>query len=156
AALGRVIAAHASIPAGVPYAAAPSQDWVNVPVLGELAFHGLQSLGGDRALVLAQVIAVAVSFLLLARGMQVVGAPDASRAIVLTAVFFAAAPVFVIVRAQLFSLVLFSALLLLLRSETLAPTRRIWLLVPLVGLWANLHGAVLAGVAVVAAYLLLE
>src|SRR4029079_1985164 len=84
----RVIAAHASIPAGVPYAAAPSQDWVNVPVLGELAFHGLQSLGGDRALVLAQVIAVAVSFLLLARGMQVVGAPDASRAIVLTAVFF--------------------------------------------------------------------
>jgi hypothetical protein len=156
AALGRVIAAHASIPAGVPYAAAPSHDWVNVPVLGELAFHGLQSLGGDRALVLAQVVAVAVSFLLLARGMQAVGAPDASRAIVLTAVFFAAAPVFVIVRAQLFSLVLFSALLLLLRSETLTPTRRIWLLVPLVGLWANLHGAVLAGVAVAAAYLLLE
>lgn len=156
AALGRVIAAHGSIPAGVPYAAAPSHDWVNVPVLGELVFHGLQSLGGDRALVLAQVIAVAVSFVLLARGMQAIGAPDASRAIVLTAVFFAAAPVFVIVRAQLFSLVLFSALLLLLRLEAVTPTRRIWLLVPLVALWANLHGAVLVGVAVAAAYLLLE
>lgn len=156
AALGRVIASHGSIPAGIPYAAARSHDWVNVPVLGELTFHALQSLGGDRALVVAQVIAVALSFTFLARSMQAVGAPDASRAIVLTSVFFAAAPVFVIVRAQLFSLVLFSALLLFLRSETMRPTRRIWLLVPLVALWANLHGAVLAGVAVAAAYLLIE
>lgn len=156
AALGRVIAAHGSIPSGIPYAAAPSHDWVNVPVLGELAFHALQGLGGDRALVVAQVVAVALSFALLARSMQAIGAPDASRAIVLVMVLFAAAPVFVIVRAQLFSLVLFSALLLLLRCETMTPTRRIWLLVPLVALWANLHGAVLAGAPVAATYLLFE
>src|SRR5206468_151568 len=61
-----------------------------------------------------------------------------------------------IVRAQLFSLVLFCALLLLLRTEAAAPSRRIWLLVPLIALWANLHGAVLVGLAVAAAYLLLD
>jgi hypothetical protein len=46
--------------------------------------------------------------------------------------------------------------LLLLRSEGSVRSRRIWLLVPLLALWANLHGAVLVGFAVAAAYLVLE
>jgi hypothetical protein len=156
AALGRAIAAHGSIPVGVPYAAAPSGDWVNAPVLGELVFHGLQALGGDRGLVLAQVVATTTALVLLGFGLRRTGAADAARAIVLLLVFFAALPSFIVVRAQLFSLVLFCALLLLLRTEALAPSRRIWLLVPLFALWANLHGAVLVGFAVAGAYLLLE
>jgi hypothetical protein len=156
AALGRTIVADGSIPSGVPYAAAPSVDWVNVPVLGELVFHALHAVGGDRALVLAQFLAATGALSLLAVGMRKVGAPDAASAAVLLMVFFAALPSFIIVRAQLFSLVLFCALLLLLRTEAAAPSRRIWLLVPLIALWANLHGAVLIGLAVAAAYLLLE
>lgn len=156
AALGRAIVASGSIPSGVPYAAAPSVEWVNVPVLGELVFHGLQAVGGDRGLLLAQLLATSLALWLLGLGMRRAGAPDAARAVVLLMVFFAALPSFIIVRAQLFSLVFFCALLLLLRAETLAPSRRIWLLVPLVAVWANLHGAVLVGVAVAAAYLILE
>src|SRR5207253_7578114 len=49
---------------------------------------------------------------------------------------------------------LYCLLLLLLRSEARAPSRRIWLLVPLTALWSNLHGAVLVGLAVAAIYLL--
>jgi hypothetical protein len=60
------------------------------------------------------------------------------------------------IRSQLFSLALFPMLVLLLRSEARRPTRRIWLLVPLVALWSNLHGAVLVGLAVASAYLILE
>jgi hypothetical protein len=156
AALGRAIVADGSIPSGVPYAAAPSLDWVNVPVLGELVFHGLQALGGDRALVIAQLTAATAALSLLGLGMRRIGAPDAASAAVLLLVFFAALPSFIVVRAQLFSLVLFCALLLLLRSEARAPSKRIWLLVPLIAVWANLHGAVLVGLAVAAAYLLLE
>jgi hypothetical protein len=44
-------------------------------------------------------------------------------------------------------------LVLLLRSESRFPTRRIWLVVPLLVLWANLHGGVLLGVGVLGAYL---
>jgi hypothetical protein len=44
---------------------------------------------------------------------------------------------------------------LLLRRESVLPSRRIWLLVPLIALWANLHGGVLIGEAVAACYLLL-
>lgn len=156
AALGRSILAQGSIPSGVPYAAAPTADWVNVPVLGELVFHAVQVVGGDRGLLLAQLVAATVALTLLAFGMRALGAPDAASATVLLLVFFAAAPSFIIVRAQLFSLVLFCAALLLLRAEARRPTRRVWLLVPLVALWSNLHGAVLAGLAIAAAYLVLE
>lgn len=156
AAIGRTIVAQGAIPAGVPYAAAPSSDWVNVPVLAELIFHALASLGGDRALVLFQLLAVTLTLTLLALGMPSREAPDAARAVVVLMVFFAAIPAFVILRAQVFSLMLFCALLLLLRSETKHPSNRIWLLVPLIALWANLHGAVLLGLAASAAYLAFE
>jgi hypothetical protein len=156
AALGRTILTQGSIPTGVPYAASPSVDWVNVPVLGELAFHALQVVGGDRGLLLAQLVAVTAALTLLALAMRAFGAPDAASALVLILVFFAAVPSFIIVRAQLFSLVLFCAALLLLRAEAREPSRRVWLLVPLVALWSNLHGAVLVGLAIAAAYLVLE
>jgi hypothetical protein len=156
AALGRTIVAQGSIPPGIPYAAAPSADWVNVPVLGELVFHAVQVVGGDRGFLLAQLVAATAALTLLALGMRALGAPDPASAIVLVLVFFAAVPSFIIARAQLFSLVLFCAALLLLRAESRRPTRRIWLLVPLIALWGNLHGAVLVGLAVAAAYLVLE
>ena len=54
----------------------------------------------------------------------------------------------VAIRGQLFSLPLFAVCVLLLRAETREPSRRIWLLVPLLALWGNLHGAVLTGAAV--------
>jgi len=141
AALGRTILAQGSVPAGIPYAAAPSVGWVNVPVLGELVFHALQVAGGDRGFLIAQLVATAAALTLLALGMRALGAPDAARAVVLMLVFFAAAPSFLIVRAQLFSLLLFCVVLLLLRAESRSPSRRVWLLVPLIALWANLHGA---------------
>jgi hypothetical protein len=156
AALGREIVERGAIPSGVPYAAAPTLDWVNVPVLGELIFHALEAAGGDRGLLLAQVVAASAALALLVLDMRATRAADAGGALVILGVFFAAAPALIIVRAQLFSLVLFCATLLLLRSETRAPSRRIWLLVPLVALWANLHGAVLVGLAVASAYLMLE
>jgi hypothetical protein len=156
AALGGTILERGSIPSGVPYAAAPSVDWVNVPVLGELVFHALQVMGGDRGFLVAQLIAVTAALTLLALGMRALGASDAARAVVLMLVFFAAVPSFLIVRAQLFSLVLFCAALLLLRAESRRSSRRVWLLVPLIVLWANLHGGVLLGLAIAAAYLVLE
>ena len=156
AALGRTIMAQDSIPSGVPYAAAPSVDWVNVPVLGELVFHALQVVGGDRGLLLGQLVAVTAALTLLALGMRALGASDVAGALVLLLVLFAAAPSLIIARAQLFSLVLFCVALLLLRAESRSPSRRVWLLVPLVVLWANLHGAVLVGLAIAASYLALE
>jgi hypothetical protein len=156
AALGGAIVHAGRIPSSVPYAAAPSHDWVNVPVLGELIFHWLDAVGGDRGLVLAQAVAVTCMLVFLLLDMRGAGAPDGARALVLITLPLAAVSALLLVRAQLFSLPLFALTVLLLRNEAREPTRRIWLLVPLVALWSNLHGAVLIGLAVAGAYLVFE
>lgn len=155
AALGSEIVSTGGVPDGVPFASAPSQGWENVLVLAELAFHALDLLG-DRGFLLAQLAAVAVGFAVLAVDARREGATEAATAVVLLVVVVGALPSIAVVRLQLFSLALFPVLLLLLRGETRGPSGRIWLLVPLIATWGNLHGGVLVGLAVATAYLALE
>jgi len=156
AALGAYIVRRGSIPDFVPYAAAPSGGWHNVPALGELAFHFLEALGGDRALLIAQVLAVGFGFAILAVDARRAGASRSGALLVLFLAVPSAFTAIPLVRAQLFSLALFPLLVLLLRSESRAPSRRVWLLLPLIALWSNLHGAVLVGLAVAGTYLVFE
>jgi hypothetical protein len=156
AALGGVIARAGRIPSSIPYAAAPSHDWVNVPVLGELVFHFLDAAGGERGLIVAQALAVAATLALLLRDMRAAHASDSSCALVLVAIPVAAASSLFVVRAQMFSLPLFALLMVLLRAEARAPSWRVWLVVPFVALWSNLHGGVLAGLLVFTVYVLVE
>jgi hypothetical protein len=153
AALGGAIVRAGSVLDTVPYAAAPTAAWENVPALGELVFHGLEAALGDRGLVLAQVLAVGLALSLLAIDMRRAGAADSPSALVLLLVAVATAPALLIVRGQLFSLALFPVLILLLRREARLPSARIWLVVPLVALWSNLHGGVLLALAVTGSYL---
>jgi hypothetical protein len=156
AAVGSEITRRGGIPAHVPYAAAPSVGWHDAPVLGQLIFHGLESLLGDRGLILAQVAAVLSALALIAVDMRRAETRDGFRAVVLVATFVAAPTAFWVVRAQLFSLALFPLLVLLLRSDARRPSGRLWLAVPLLALWANLHGACLLGFAVLAVYVVLR
>ena len=154
AALGREIAELGRIPSGVPYAAAPSGGWENAPVLGELIFHGLVAGLGDRGLVFALVGAVGLAVAVVALDMRRADVADAPSALVLLMVGVAASQSLLVVRGQLFSLALFPVCVYLLRNQTRLPSEAVWLLVPLFALWSNLHGGVLVGIAVAAAYLL--
>src|SRR4051812_45079964 len=151
-ALGRIIVERGRIPDGIPWASAPSTGWHNVPVLAELVLRGVTSLGGDRGLLLAQVIAVAAALAILAWDLRRYGADELGGAVVLIVVIVGALPVLLVVRSQLFSVLLFPVLIALLRTEARSPSRRIWLVPPLLALWSNLHGAVLVGLAVAGAY----
>src|SRR5438477_7869398 len=153
-ALGRIIVNRGEIPDGIPYATAPSAGWHNVPVLAELILRGLTSAAGDRGLLLAQVVAVAAALAILAWDLRRSGADDLGGALVIIVVVVGALPVLIIARSQLFSLLLFPVLITLLRAEARSPSLRVWLLPPLLALWSNLHGAVLVGLAVAAAYLI--
>lgn len=156
AALGRIIVDRGEIPHGVPFASAPSAGWHNVPVLGELIFRALTSVAGDRGLLAAQVVAVGFALAILAIDVRRSGTTEVGGAVALLVVIVGALPVLAIVRSQLYSLLLFPLLVVLLRAETRSPSRRIWLLPPLFALWSNLHGAVLVGFAVAGAYLVFE
>lgn len=155
AALGHLIVVHHSVPAGVPFAPRASSQWPNVPVLAELIFNGLESVMGDRGLMLAQLLAVALGLSVVARDSVSGGAepPAIGRALVLAGLGSLSA--LLVVRVQLFSLALFPVLCWLVRSEARQPSWRIWLALPLLALWSNLHGAALVGLAVLEAYLLL-
>jgi hypothetical protein len=156
AALGRIIVDRGKIPDGVPYASASSAGWHNVPVLAELILHGLTSFAGDRGLLVAQIVAVAAGLAILAWDLRRSGTDDLSGALVLLIVVVGALPALVVIRSQLFSILFFPALVALLRAEARVPSARLWLLLPLLALWSNLHGAVLVGLAVAGAYLVLE
>ena len=153
-ALGRIIVRRGSIPNDIPWASAPSEGWHNVPVLAELIFRGLIATAGDRGLLIAQVIAVGAALAIIAWDLRREGAGELAGALVLLIVVLGSLPVFVVVRSQLFSVLLFPVLISLLRADARAPGPRIWLLVPLIALWSNLHGAVLVGLAVAGAYLI--
>jgi X-X-X-Leu-X-X-Gly heptad repeat protein len=153
AALGHVIAVHHTIPAGVPFAAAPTSHWPNVLVLAELIFNGLERTLGDRGLMLAQLLAVAVAAGVLARDARAGGAEPGGASAALLLAALGVLPSLAIARVQLFSIALFPVLIALLRAQARAPSRRIWLVVPLIALWSNLHGAALVGELVVLAYL---
>jgi hypothetical protein len=155
-ALGRIVVERGAVPHGVPFAAAPSSSWPNVPVLAELVFRGLTGALGDRGLLLAQLAAVGAGLVVTRREMGRLGATDAGAALALALLVPGALLAFAGIKAQLFSLALFPLVVGLLRHEAREPSRRIWLLPPLIALWSNLHGAALLGVAAAGAYLVLE
>jgi len=156
AAVGASIAHTGAIPRSIPYASAPGLAWHDAPALGQLAFHALESRLGDRGLILAQVLAVATALSAVAFDLERAKARDGAGAAVLAACIVAVPASFLVARAELYSLALFPVLVVLLRAETRRRTNGIWLAVPLLALWANLHGGVLIGFALLAAYLVIE
>lgn len=155
AAMGRAVIGGLGPSDGVPFASAPSDDWPNVLIAAEVIFHWLIADGGERALVAAQLVAVGLAFGITAASARRQGGTDAGVGLAVGLAFLGAIPAIAVARLQLFSLVLFPLVAALLRAETVRPSRRVWLLVPLFALWSNLHGAVLIGLAVAAAYLVL-
>jgi hypothetical protein len=155
AAVGAAIAHTGAVPHSIPYASAPALQWHDAPALGQLVFHALEAVLGDKGLILAQVLAVAVALSAVALDLERAKARDGAGAAVLAACVVAVPASFLVARAELYSLALFPLLVALLRAETRRRSNRIWLAVPLLALWANLHGGVLIGFAVLAAYLVL-
>src|SRR5712691_10882314 len=57
AAIGAAIVHGGAVPHAVAYAAAASSGWHDAPALGQLVFHGVESLVGDKGLVALNVVA---------------------------------------------------------------------------------------------------
>jgi hypothetical protein len=154
AALGHAISTKHAIPAGVPFAGAPTGHWTNAIALAELIFNALERGLGDRGLMLAQLLATGIAVSVLARDSLAAGASAVATSGALLIAALGALPSLSIARVQLFSLILFPVLLALLRAEVRRPSWRIWLVVPLLAVWSNLHGAVVLGLLLVLVYLL--
>jgi hypothetical protein len=149
---GRV--ARGAVPASIPYAAAQSSGWRNVTVAAQLLFWAAyHAFGGVRGLVVLQTVAAAIAVGALAGGVRRQATPGAALMVSLL-VIVGALPELAVANAALFSLALFPILLALLEADGSVASARIWVAVPLIAAWANLHGAVLAGWALLGCYLL--
>lgn len=123
--------------------------WVDQQWLAQLLSYGLYALGGLRLALLVNAAVVAGSFagaVALARRRG-----GDARAVVYVSVVGAVAVGFssFALRPQTLALPLFVAVAWLLVSDGRRPSRRVFLTIPLLLLWANLHGSVTLGVLLV-------
>jgi hypothetical protein len=118
--------------------------WTDQQWAAQLLAYGAYQLDGHRTLALLAAAFVLAAFVLAAVGARRLGAGP--RAIVL--VFFPvilAAPWAWTIRAQVFALPLYTGLVWLLASEARKPSRRVYLALPLLLVWGNLHGSATLG-----------
>ena len=118
--------------------------WTDQQWLAQVLMYGIYSLGGFALLSLATATFVVAAFSIAAAAARWLGA--GARAIwVMFLPVLVAAPWAWSIRAQMLALPLYTGLLWLLASEARKPTRRIWLALPLLVVWANVHGSVALG-----------
>lgn len=125
------------------------RDWIDQQWLSQLALYGLWQAGG---LVLVGIVHVAL--VLTALVMTLIGARrrgGTSRDVALVGLL-ALVPIGLVVaniRTQSLALPLFVATLWLVSEHSRVPSRRVLWCLPLLVLWANLHGSVLVGAGLV-------
>jgi hypothetical protein len=123
--------------------------WVDQQWLAHLVLYELARLGGLRL-----ALAAGLGLLFLALGLAAwfarrVGASARSVALV-TLVPLCIAPWLLQLRTQTLALPIFVAVYGLLAADSRRPSAGVWLVLPLLVLWANLHGSVVLGAALVA------
>jgi hypothetical protein len=120
------------------------ETWTDQQWLAQVCMYGVYSLGGFALLSLATATFVVGAFSIAAAAARSLGA--GARAIwVMFLPVLVAAPWAWSIRAQMLALPLYTGLLWLLAAEARNPTRRIWLVLPLLVVWANVHGSVALG-----------
>jgi hypothetical protein len=136
----------------------PSREWLTLLPLGEpwtdqqwlaqITFHGVETLGGLRLALLLDIALVVAAFGVAVVASRLRGASAQST-------LFAASAAMIVapwgwqLRAQSFALPLFTVVLALVALDPDVRRRRTWLVFPLLVVWANLHGSVLLGAALV-------
>ena len=123
--------------------------WVDQQWLAQAAFYELARLGGIQAAVLLHLLLLVGAFAIAVGAARKRGAsPTTVLWVGLACVFLA--PWAWQLRAQSFAYPLFACTLWLLSADSRAPSRRVLLVLPLLALWANLHGSVVLGAGLVA------
>jgi hypothetical protein len=125
--------------------------WVDEQWLAQLAFYGLWSIGGIALAMFSLVALYTGSYAILAAGARSSGASARSVALV-TGVAFLVGVQNTVLRAQVPAYLVCAIVLVLLLADRGRLSPRVYLTLPLLVLWANVHGSVLVGAALVSLY----
>ena len=128
---------------------AAGRRWTDQQWLAQLGWYGIDRAAGLRGVALSGTLVVAATFASAMAAARLLGATARSTFLVAFVAMFAA-PWSWQIRAQAFALPLFVWTLWLAADHVRRPSRRILVTLPLLVLWANLHGSVLIGATIVA------
>jgi hypothetical protein len=126
------------------------REWVDQQWLAQVLFYGLYTLGGIKLALAAHVAAVAGAFTLAVVVARRRGASTRSVCWIAVPAYFLLTWGSWNVRAQSLALLLFVSVVALLIRDAHSPSRRVFLVLPLLVLWANIHGTALTGAVLVA------
>jgi hypothetical protein len=138
---------RSGIPFTDPYSFTSDIPWINHEWLAEVLMYLAWAAGGGAGLIALKMIIVGGTLALVIDSIRREPAPPISDLLVFAALVGLWSRVFV-VRPQLFSIVLFAALLWIFKSAESGKARRLWLLPILFLFWANLHGGWIVGMGV--------
>ena len=122
---------------------AAGQPWLNQQWGAELVVGAVYRVGGWASLALLRAILVGSIFWLVQRACRRAGAEPRTAALLTLAGFLVAAPALGL-RAQLFGMLCF-ALVVVLLGERDRGAGTVWLTVPVVIVWVNVHGSFVLG-----------
>jgi hypothetical protein len=125
--------------------------WSNHEWLTEVVMAAAYDALGVFGLKLWKFACVAATMLLVVTGLAETRASPAVQLNTLTVVAIAMMPQMEF-RPQLFTFVMFAAMLALLARHNYRGRAPLWLVIPMMALWANLHGGFIMGIAVLALY----
>ena len=123
--------------------------WIDQQWLAQLGLYGLSTLGGVKLTLLVHAalgVGALIAAAVLARRL---GASSRATTWVCIPVLIAYYPESSVLRPQTFGYPLFIAVLWLLVTDARTPSRRVLATLPLLILWANLHGSALLGAGLV-------
>jgi hypothetical protein len=128
---------------------AHGRQWVDQPWLSQLALYGLFVAGGVKLALLVNA-GLIVGTLVLAIALGRRSGASALRTAAVAAASVSLISTYWQLRTQSFVYLVFVLALWLLVEDSRAPSRRVFFVLPLLVLWANLHGSVVLGGALVA------
>jgi hypothetical protein len=127
----------------------PEQPWITHEWLTEALIFGIYSISGQEGLILAFAAIITGTFALLY--LQCPGRPYlAAFAVILAAITSA---ITWGVRPQMLSLLMCAVFLYVLYAFRAGRRKYIWLMPPLMAVWANLHGSFLLGLVLASVYI---
>jgi hypothetical protein len=147
-AAGRWIVEHGRVPRRDPLSfTAADHEWLNLQWLFDVFGYGLYQVGGASLLALVTATAYATTMAVLAATLRrAVG--DRTVAVLIVAATLVMQERFTF-RPEMLSALLLAVLLWLYASARGPSDRRLWWVVPIMGLWTNVHGLFVIGLFVV-------